>query len=178
MSFSRKCSGHTRLVLGLLASSFVMTGCPPRVTKPSSDSTPPVVKWNVFNHGTNESQDFTGNAKVTAKRGDLFRVTLKVEDPEGVSMLSLGSSSQWTCVSGGVAQSSGPSLDKTDVQTFQPDSSGKVLTSSFLMRDANLDFKCQQSGFTFSGGSVSFFGTGENYFKGKTQATLVIEAKP
>jgi hypothetical protein len=154
-----------------------MVGCP-RVTKPSSDSTPPVVKWNVFNQVTNESQDFTGNAKVQAKRGDLFRVTLKVEDPEGVSMLSLGGSSQWTCVSGEASQQGGPSLDKTDVQTFQPDSNGKVLTNSFLIREANLDFKCQQSGFTFSGGSASYFGTGENYFNGKTQSTLVIEVKP
>jgi hypothetical protein len=176
MSFSRKWLGPTCLMLGGLASSLVMTGCP-KVTKPTSDSTPPIVKWRVLD-SENNTQEFTGNATVNAKRGSSFKVALIVEDPEGVSMLSLGSSSQWTCLSGGVAQTSGPSLDKTDVQTFQPDSSGKVLTKPLLFRDANLDFKCNQSGFIFSGGSASFSGTGQNYFNGKTQATLVFKVTP
>ena len=143
-----------------------------RVPKPSSDSTPPTLRWSVFNNETRTTQEIAGSGTVNAKQGESFRVTLFADDPQGIHEITLGSSTSWSCSSGDVGQNHGPSLDATDKQTLQPDSGGNVLTSIFLIRNANLGpFECQ-SGFKFGGGSVQLFGTGENYFNGVTKGQL------
>ncbi len=146
-----------------------------RVSKPTSDSSPPKLRWDIFNHNTNEAIQKIGNATINVNKGDRFRVTLIAEDPQGIHEITLGSSTAWGCTSGSVGQQHGPSLDVLDKQTLQPDSQGNVLTKIILLRDANLGpFNCQ-SGFTFTGGNVTMMGTGKNYFNQTTKANLVLK---
>lgn len=166
-------SNVVRLSLFLaFAPVLFYTSCP---KKPTSDSTPPIVKWNVRNSATGETQDIIGGGTIRARNGDTFIVKLTVEDPEGVHKIGLGGNTSWDCVSHGtenVAQHVGPSLEPVQEQTFNPDSKGKVLTSIFLFRNINSGpFDCQR-GFLFDGGMVVLVGTGENYSRGITEATL------
>ena len=147
-----------------------------KTPKPASDSTPPKLEWVVRNADTNVSQTFSGSGTVNAKRGEVYKVTLKAIDPEGVHEITLGGSATWTCSAGSVAQNAVADF-ATQKQTLNPDSMGNVLTQIFILQDANLGFQCN-SGFTFSGGSEQLLGTGENYFSGKTNGTLTFSVKP
>lgn len=152
--------------------------------KPTSDSTPPTLKWKVLNKNTNQfvifdeatkSTEAVGNATVPAKIGDSYRVTLIANDDEGVHEISVTGSSEWGCSTGNVGQSHGPSLETTDTQPLEPNSEGKVLTSIFLLREVEIGpFPCQ-AGWNFDGGSKSVIGTAKNYFNGVTKATLVFK---
>jgi hypothetical protein len=143
---------------------------------PKSDATPPRLEWIVRNTNTNVSQTFNGSGTVNAKRGELFKVTLKAIDPEGVHEITLGGSASWTCTSGSVGQNKVADF-ATAKQTLNPDSSGNVLTQIILLQDADLSFPCN-SGFSFTGGSEQLLGTGENYFGGKTNGTLTFKVTP
>jgi hypothetical protein len=147
-----------------------------KVPAPKSDSTPPQLEWVVRNADTNVSQTFSGSGTVNAKRGEIYKVTLKAIDPQGVHEITLGGAASWTCASGSVGQNTTADF-ATLKQTLNPDSMGNVLTQIFLLQDANLDFKCN-AGFTFSGGNEQLIGTGENYFSGKTTGTLTFNVKP
>ena len=140
---------------------------------PPSDSTPPVLTWSVHNGGSGQTQTFTGNGKITAKPGESFTVTLIAEDPEGVSRIELGGAGSYSCVQGNVGQNT--TIDqKTDVQTLQPDADGKVLTKIFLIRDVDPNGWTCQSGFSFTGGSLTLQGRGDNYHNGITKGSLTI----
>lgn len=140
---------------------------------PTSDSTPPSLIWVIVNENDNETTEIKGNATIPAYIGDRYRVTLKAEDPEGVHEISLGGETYWGCQgSGGLAQKSGPSLEKVDKQVLEPNNEGKVLTSIFLMREVELSSLPCQSGYTFSGGAKTFYGTGKNYFGGEIKKQL------
>ncbi len=170
--FNLKVLGRFHWSAGIAVLVMIMSQACSTVPMPTSDSTPPILNWNVYNEDTRTTSQYIGNATLSAKSGDSYRVTLTAEDPQGIHEITLGSSTSWQCVSGDLAQNAGPSLDATDKQDLQPDSQGNVLTSILLMRQANIGpFDCQ-AGFTFNGGSVAFFGTGTNYFNGVTQATL------
>ena len=57
--------------LRLAAAAFAMTvlgACGTKVTAPSSDTTPPIIKWRVINKtANNATQDFVGNTTINAK---------------------------------------------------------------------------------------------------------------
>ncbi len=161
------------LMLFLLAA-----GCSPAVPKPSSDSTPPTLRWHIINKADNSSQDISGNGKIAAHIGDFYVVTFFAEDQQGIHQINLSSNTVWQCTSGSEAQNRGPSLGATTSNTLQPDGQGNVVTSTFLIENADISgFDCQ-SGFTFSGGNLIFSGEGENSFNGITQATLVFSVSP
>lgn len=143
---------------------------------PTSDSTPPSLEWVVRNTDTNVSQTFSGNGTVQARRGEVYQVTLKAIDPQGVHEISLGGSASWTCVSGGVGQNKIADF-ATQTQTLNPDSAGNVLTQIFLLQNADFTFGCG-SGFTFAGGSEQLLGRGRNYFGGETTGTLTFQVVP
>lgn len=148
-------------------------GCQ-KVPKPSDDKTPPVLRWTAIKAGTNNQLKFNGGGTISANVGDYFTVILVAEDPEGIHQVKLGGSTGWTCRNGDVAQSMGPSLGAEMVQNLQPDAQGKVLTSIFLIQNANMTFQCQ-SGFHFSGGSTVFNGSGTNYGGQTVSGTLTIK---
>ncbi len=166
------------LTLITLVFFLLAAGCSPSIPKPSSDSTPPTVRWHILNKADNSSQDISGNGTVAAHIGDFYVVTFFAEDPQGIHKISLSANKFWQCTSGDAAQNHGPSLGATTSNTLQPDSQGNVVASTFLIENADISsFDCQ-SGFTFNGGNLTFSGQGENYFNGVTQATLVFKVSP
>lgn len=163
--------------LFLVACSFAahLSNCQTQQPK-TPDTTPPTIRWHVVNKETNAAQDINGSGSVAAKVGERYTVTCLVNDPEGVHEITLGGGGDYTCRNGDVGQNSN-FLQKTDKQTLNPDSNGTVLNQIFLIRDAELDFKCN-AGFSFGGGSLQLSGTGQNYNNGNVQGTLTFNVKP
>ncbi len=158
--------------------SLLLAGCSSPVPKPSSDSTPPALRWHVINKADNSTKDISGSGTLNAQNGDFFVVTLFAEDPQGIHKIGVSWDASWKCSNGSTAQSEGPSLGGRNSNTLQPDSQNNVVTSTFLMENASIGpFDCP-AGFTFSGGNVTFAGRGENYFNGTAQATLVFNVTP
>jgi hypothetical protein len=163
-------------LLGLMMSLIAMcalTACT-TTTPNTTETTAPTLTWKVLNRDTNNTQTYTGNASMTITLGTTYTVTLITNDPGGVHQITLGSSSGWTCIDGNIASSSGPSLDKTDVQNLNPDSNNQVLTSIFLIRNASVDPNSCQSGYTLSSANESLYGTSTNFANHKAQATLTL----
>ena len=159
------------LTLIVFAEALSFSNC--KTTKPTSDSTPPVVKWSILHKPGNQQQEIVGNGTINQKADESLTITCLALDPEGIHEITLGGGGSFSCLQGNIGQNT--SVDqKTDVQTLNPDSAGNVLTQIFLIRDVDLNaWKCNP-GFTFKGGSLTLIGTGENYFNGKTTATLNI----
>ncbi len=167
-----------RLTLIALMLLWLAAGCSPAIPKPSSDSTPPTLRWHIINKADNSTQDISGSGTIPTHKGDFFVVTFFAEDPQGIHKIDLASSVAWQCTSGGEASNSGPSLGATTSNTLQPDSQGNVVTSTFLIQNADLgSFNCG-SGFTFASANLTFSGQGENYFNGTTKATLTFDVSP
>lgn len=159
------------LTLIVLATALSFSNC--KTKKPTSDSTPPTVKWSILHKPSNQQQEIVGNGAVNQKPDETLTITCIAVDPEGIHEIKLGGGGAFSCANGNIGQTT--NIDQiTDVQTLSPDSAGNVLTQIFLIRDVDLNaWKCQP-GFTFSGGSLTLVGTGENYFNGKTTAQLKI----
>lgn len=167
----------TRLwFLGLIVSLLAvcaLTACT-KTTPNTIETTAPTLTWKVLDRATNDTRTYTGNASVTVTQGTTYTVTLVAADDGGVHQITLGSSSEWTCQDGEVASTSGPSLDKTDVQNLNPDSNNQALTSIFLIRDASLGPYTCQSGYHLTGANETLYGTSTNYANHKAQATLTL----
>jgi hypothetical protein len=156
-----------------------------KVKKPTSDSTPPKLVWNVFNHGTNAQADHPGSPTVNAKRGETFRITLKADDPEGVNWIKInpdvGSGEMdWTCKGppGGenVAQAKNAVLAPM-TQNLAPDAQGNVLTSIFLIYELDFKMECQAN-WSFTSGTAKLTGQASNYFSGITTETITFKISP
>jgi hypothetical protein len=179
-----KSTSCVRLCCFLFALGLIIAGCQ-KVKKPQSDSTPPKLVWNVFNHGTSAQADHPGSPTINAKRGELYRITLKANDPEGVKLIqvnpSLGSGElAWTCKAppGGenVAQNKTATLGPMS-QSLAPDADGNVLTSIFLIQELDFTMVCQ-AGWGFTSGSAKLTGQASNYFGGTTTETLTFKVSP
>jgi len=157
-----------------IACALLLAGCP-NVQKPSDDTTPPTLRWTAIKAGTNDQFKFNGNGTINAKLGDYFTVILVAEDTEGIHQVKLASSTGWSCRNGDVGQNVGPSLGAQMVQNLNPDAQGKVLTSIFLIQNANMMLQCQ-AGFQFTGGSTVFSGSGTNYGGQTVNGKLTISA--
>jgi hypothetical protein len=162
-----------RFAVLAVAAAALLTGC--KTPKPDKDTTPPKLRWAVINKATNKQTQIVGTGTINAKLGDAFTVEAIVDDPEGVHQITEAASASWSCRQGNIAQSAGPGLGVLKTQNLNPDSKGNVLTSIFIIDNADLNFTCQP-GFTFSGGSVQFFGTGTNYANQTVKGTLTISA--
>ncbi|HYW11225.1 MAG TPA: hypothetical protein VE871_04690 [Longimicrobium sp.] len=149
---------------------------------PTSDSSPPSLEWVITNKTAGPAHDsathINGSGTVNVKRGEEYQVTLNARDPEGVRKIQLGGAGGYGCSNGNVGQS--VTIDqKTDVQELSPNAQNEVLKQIFLLRSAFFasGWDCQ-SGWTFSGGNLQFFGTGENYFNGQAKGTLTFAVSP
>ena len=164
---------------------FLLLGGCQKVKKPTSDSTPPKLIWNVFNHATSAQADHPGSPTINAKFGEKFRVTLKANDPEGVKSIqlnpNLGSGEiVWSCKAppGGenAAQTKSATLGPM-TQNLSPDADGNVLTSIFLIQELDFTFQCQ-SGWTFTSGTAKLTGQASNYLGGTTTETITFKISP
>ena len=170
---------------GLAVALGFITGSCQQVPKPTSDSTPPKLVWNVLEKGTNASADHPSSPSISAHRGDKFHITLKANDPEGVKSIELnpglGSGEiSWTCKAppGGenIAQTKTADLGP-QTQNLAPNANGNVLTSIFLIEDVDFSMDCQ-AGWIFTSGKAVFTGRATNYFSGTTTETLTFSISP
>lgn len=177
----------TRYSLHLItAVCLPFAGCADlKVKKPASDSTPPTLVWNVYNHETGAQADHPGSPTLNAKRGEHYRIILKAINPGGISSIkinpTIGSGEiAWTCKAppGGenVAQSKTATL-KGMTQNLAPDSNGYVLTSIFLIFELDFTLECQ-AGWNFSAGHAQLTGRATNYFGGTTTEVIKFNISP
>ncbi len=163
------------LTIGIVLMCLVLTSC--KVTKPLSDGTPPVFKWHVLNSSTGDSVDIVGDGAFYAKPNDAIAITLKAEDPEGVSYISSGGGGTKSCHGKGVAYNEAIGSTFHQEQYLYPDAQGKVETLAFLLLNTTSSADCR-SGYSFTGTRISIHGTGRNYFSGETISTLTIFITP
>jgi hypothetical protein len=159
---------------------MILAGCPNlKVKQPTSDSTPPSLVWNVFNHATQQQADHPGSPTINAKRGESYRLILKAKDPEGVKSIqinpNLGSGEMgWQCTDppGGenVAQNKTATLGPM-TQNLAPDANGMVLTGIFLIYELNFAMDCP-AGWKFVSGGAQLTGRATNYFGGVTTEVI------
>jgi hypothetical protein len=164
-------------MLGLLAMTLLLgaTACE-KVPKPSSDSTPPILKWHVENRTANTATDISGSGHVSGKKNDEFRITVTANDPEGIEKITMGGGYTRSCVSGNLGQT-GNGDYAGQSQSLAPDAQGKVLTQIFLIQSVTPDVTCS-GGFTWQGTSIGLNGSGTNYFNGTTNGSLTITITP
>ena len=158
-----------RVALGVVV-SMIGSGATCTRPAPTSDATPPTVRWTVSNDVRGGSMELLGDAMIEARAGDIFTVGLIVEDPEGVRRIELGGQSSWRC-QGGVLQSE--SLGSR-VQELAPSSDGSVLTQTAMLQKVHLSRLRCDPGDAFVGGSVVLEGEADNYFAGSTVGRLTI----
>jgi hypothetical protein len=166
-----------RSVLALAAVALLVgTAACQKVPKPTSDSTPPTLKWHVENRTANTATDIVGSGSVTGKQGDDFRVTLTANDPEGIEKITMGGGYTRQCLQDGAGQTAS-GLYAGQQQTLAPDGQGNVLTQIFLIQSISPDVTCS-SGFTWKSTTIGLNGSGTNYFNGTTTGKLTISVTP
>jgi hypothetical protein len=186
-SFLFRASNFTGNPLSLLIGiCLCFAGCADlKVKKPASDSTPPALVWNVYNHDTGAQADHPGSPTLNAKRGEHYRIILKAKDSGGVKSIQInpalgGGEMTWTCKAppGGenVAQSKTATL-KGLKQNLAPDSNGDVLTSIFLIFELDFSMDCQ-AGWNFTAGHAQLTGRASNYFGGTTTEVIKFNITP
>jgi hypothetical protein len=160
-------------LLLLTASVWTLSISTCRTTRPASDATPPTARWSIQHVPRNTREEIVGDGSITQQPGETLTIMFIAVDPEGLQVISLGGGGSYTCTRGD--QQTFNAIDQTtDRQTFNPDSNGEVLTRYFLTRSANLNAWACDTGLTFNSGSLTLVGTAENYFGGRTTATLTI----
>ena len=158
-------------------------GC--TVKKPSSDSTPPSLVWNVFNHNTSEQADHPGSPTLNAKRGERYRVILKANDPEGVNWIKINPAvgdgeMAWQCRTSSNGENLAQNKDALlgpQSQNLSPDANGNVLTSIILIYELDFTMECQP-GWNFNGGTAKLKGQASNYFGGVTTEVITFKVSP
>lgn len=165
----------THVIVAMVTCATVLA-CDNKVLKPASDSTPPAITWNVLNKKTNEGADHPAKTTLQAHWGELYHVTMRANDPEGVQSVEMGGESIWTCAVGSTVQKH-ETVSAAQQQTFAPDAQGYVLTMHFLLEDFDFSFDCQ-AGYAFTGGSVTLQATATNYFGGTATGTLKLDVSP
>jgi hypothetical protein len=169
------------LLAGLCLSA---AGCG-KVVKPTSDSTPPTLVWNVLNLDTNVQADHPGSPTINAKRGERYRVILKANDTGGVKSIKInptvgGGEMSWGCKTSAGGENLGQNKDALlgpMSQDLAPDSDGKVLTSIFLIYELDFAMECQ-AGWSFTSGTAKLTGQASNYFGGVTTEVITFKISP
>jgi hypothetical protein len=160
----------------VLAIVATMTSCE-RVTKPTSDSTPPKLRWKIENQTTGATIDITGSASYAPKPGNTFRVTLIADDPEGIHKITLKGHFLYECrIPDGPAQNISQSTFPLE-QILNPNPQGQVLTTIILIDTFALVFQCDPD-FQLRKITGQISGRGENYFAGVTEEVIDIFAVP
>lgn len=150
--------------LVLVSLCLIFAGCANlKVKQPTSDSTPPILELNVFNHNTGQQNDYpmTEAPKITIRRGERYRITLKAKDPQGVKSIAMNQTfyedlnfaergMKWVCVNTGQIQQEKYYWEPFQgmIQNLSPDQDGMVLTTIFLILDTTFPMPCP-NGYAF-----------------------------
>jgi hypothetical protein len=167
------------LVVSIAACYLILIGCTNLPPPPTSDSTPPVLTWFIHNETTGDSFNIPGSGRVDARANDTFSITLKVEDPQGVKFIQLGSSFTKTCRGGAPefpASNASGGLG-VDSQSLSPDSAGHVLPAIILIRQVAPSTNCPPN-MNWTSYKEFLEGLGSNYFSGNTSASLLVSFTP
>lgn len=166
----------------ILVAILLMSGSSCKETQPTSDSTPPVIKWKVINTATNKSQSFEGNQTINVSYGGNYQIICKAEDPEGIHKIGLKRDSHHCCeqlaIYGKEEAVSCPQGSQTPpppTQVLNRDSNGNVLTSVPIIDTVSLSFQCDSKSILRPGAFNSRTCTGENYFGGVTKGKFVFK---
>lgn len=145
-----------------------VTSCE-QVTKPTSDTTPPRLRWKLENQTTGATIDITGSASYAPQTGDVVRLTVIAEDPEGIHKIALKGHFVHDCRTpdGSVAQNVSDSTVPLE-QVLNPNPAGQVITTIILMDTFSFGSRCG-SGFQLVQLRALISGRGENYFGGVTE---------
>jgi len=163
----------TKAAVSILCLCLLFSACN-KLEKPESDSTPPILNWNVHFLDTKTDTEVMESGKtIYVKKGSKLEVTLTAEDEDGgVQKITYGGGFTFNCTKGTVGQNSTGTLE-TDVQNLYPDSENHVLPSVSLTKEIHMEFTCQPE-YTLTEGSYDLTGSAENYFGGKINSTLKI----
>jgi len=163
----------TKVASIVLCISFLFIACS-KLEKPESDSTPPILKWNVHFLDTKTDTEVLESGKtIYVKKDSKLKITLTAEDKDGgVQKIIFGGGFTFNCAKGSVGQNSTGTLE-TDVQNLYPDTDNHVLPSIFLIKDIKMEFTCQPK-YKLTEGSYDLSGSAENYFGGTVNSTLKI----
>lgn len=168
-----------RLLFGLLMVSIIAAACE-KVPAPTSDSTPPKLRWVVVDALTQQRFEIPAQpgAKVEVAYG--AAVMLVASDEEGVHEITLSDPSVgYSCISvrEDIGKQVGPGLvGKPDVQTMWPDKEGMVLDEIFLIKNLYFSYECGE-GWIMNGASATFNGSAANFFGDEATATLKVVMK-
>jgi hypothetical protein len=167
-----------RAIAGLITGSLVLVGLAAcqKVQKPTSDSAVPTLVWHVENQTQNTTTDITGTGSVSGAKGDDFRVTLTASEAGGIHEIDLDGGYVRSCSASGLGQAANGDYAPLQ-QILNPDSQGNVLTSIFLIDSYTPDVTCN-SGFDWTGTTITLDGKAINYYSGTTNGTLTISIKP
>lgn len=137
------------------------------VQKPGSDSTPPAIRWHVDNLTSGATVDLGAHVSYRAGKDDELRVTVHINDPEGVHIVSLNLNATTSCAGDDVASTSNAST-YTNTVTLTPDAQNRVVTHWFLMANSEADKTCP-TGLSWVGTTVGAAGGGDNYYGGMSR---------
>ena len=176
------------VIIAFITVTFLITACKQsKITVPTSDNTPPVLTWNVYDKGTKVGKDYPGTPTVSLpkyKLGQQLVFTLRAKDSEGgIKSISLGCSRFDTnCVQPGSSEqveSSAPSFTPPPTSILlEPDGNSMVETNAFLMQfwdDIKSD--CPDGTHLIQYG-VNLKGEATNYLGGTTQSILLFGIYP
>lgn len=156
--------------MALAVSALLLVACGDKTGPDTTDTSPPVLSWNLLNKETRETREIKGNGVVTVAADDHFVIFFKARDPGGVKNLTLGGGESWTCNAGDVAQNGQGSFAGQNV-TLQPNSRGEVEQYAFTLMGYAASWECP-GGFRFDGGSAVFQGGATNYSGRRVTASL------
>ena len=164
-------SPKTHFYAWIIVLCLAGTSCE-QVTKPTSDSTPPQLRWKLENLTTNTTIDITGSASYAPQTGDVVRITVIAEDPEGIHKIGLKGEFIHDCRTpdGSVAQAVSDSTFPLE-QVLTPNPDGQVITTIILIDTFSFASKCDPD-FQLVKLTAVISGRGENYFGGVTEATI------
>lgn len=163
---------------------ITISACNNKVIKPSADSTPPTVKWDILDTVTKAHQEIIESEyKQDIDTAKIYLVTCKANDPQGLYHMEMKVKAVLNCSKeeGGAIYTKDYEFYTSQKQDFNPDSENKVPTSGFLARNINgseWNGKNCQNGFE-SFGVISYIleCTAENFFGMKTTSSLILVNK-
>jgi hypothetical protein len=153
--------------------SLLLGGCVQTVSMPTSDSTPPTLKWSVFDEAAQTMIDPV-NGQVQAQAGRTYLVTLNAQDPEGLHRVMLASTQEWDCTDGTVTVHTAPLLGPPQTRLYTADPHNQVPTGGALNQEIKFSPSPCDPGLHIANGVWSFEGQGENFFGGTTTAFLKV----
>ena len=171
--------GRRLMVFGALLMVVAIFAACEQVPAPTSDDTPPELEWMITDHATGERREIPAEAQVEVDLESGAVVTLIARDSEGIHKIRMdGPAIGYVCARDGLGKSIGPGLIVPgDDIVLEPNDEGLVLTEIFTLDNIYFNRDCGD-GWTLAGASAELHGSGENYFGGMAQSTLILNYTP